>query len=158
MSQAKLVDFAGRLSELAEDHRRILDAVNRSQQVAAYYQEDASKWRAAVALLKGELIRQHQAQLYRSNEGKFAVLRRQVYEHFRDVVFQNWDPAQAPDGIYYHDAFLLAQKETWGARMNEATYRRRWNELADKRVTNPPLLEWEKPGYYVFAQLEGSTQ
>ena len=156
MSQAKLVDFAGRLSELAEDHRRILDAVDRSRSTAAYYQADATKQREALRLLKGELIRQHQGQIYRSNEGKFAALRRQIYEHFCDVVFPNWDPAQAPDGIYYHDAFLLAQKEAWGARMNEATYRRRWNELADKRVTNPPLLEWKKPGYYVLAQLEGS--
>jgi len=157
MTQCRLADFAGFWVELEHKQNQILDAVTRSQEVARYYQEDASRSKATIAFLKGELIRQHQAHLYRSNQGKWATLRRQVYEHFRDAVFPKWDPAQSPDGVYYHDAFVIWQQTVAGARMNEATYRRRWNELADRRVTNPPLLDWHKPGYYTLANLEDSS-
>jgi hypothetical protein len=145
------------MTRVEDEHRQILEAVDRSRQVAAYYQEDAAKKTEALRLLKGELVRQHQAGLYRSNKGKFAALRRQVYEHFRDVLFPDWDPVQAPHGIYYQDAFVLAHKETWGAHMNEATYRRRWNELADERITNPPLLDWKIPGYYKLAEIKEAS-
>ena len=154
MAQCRLVDFAGFISRIEDEHKQILEAVNRSQQVAAYYQEDASKWRTTVGLLKGELIRQHQAELYHSNEGRFATLRRQVYECFRDHLFPTWDPATDPDGVYWRDAFSNAQTHAWAQKgLDGATYRRRLNELADKRVTNPPLLEWKKPGYYVLAKI-----
>lgn len=138
---------------------QLLDAIKRSQEVAGFYQAQDQKKAEALRLLKGQLIRQHQAELFRSNEGKYAALRRQVYEHFRDEVFPDWDPSRAPHGVYYQDAFVLAHKQPWGVRMNEATYRRRWNELADKRITNPPLLEWKKPGWYVLAKiLEGNLE
>jgi len=158
MTQCRLVDITGFMTRVEDDHKQILEAVDRSREVAAYYQQDAAKKTEALRLLKGELIRQHQANLFRTNEGKFASLRRQVYEHFRDVVFPMWDPSRAPQGVYYQDAFALAHTETWGVHMNESTYRRRWNELADNRITNPPLLEWKIPGYYVLAKIPEASR
>jgi hypothetical protein len=106
--------------------------------------------------LKGQLIRQHQSNLYHSNQGRFATLRKQVYEHFREACFPSWNCNLVPDGVYWRGCFILAQMEPWGREFDSATYRRRLNELADKRVTNPPLLAWTRPGYYVLAQLEAS--
>ena len=153
MGQAKLVDFAGAVSELHEDHKRILEAVERSREAAAYYQNDAASQRHALRVLKGQLIRQHQAELFRVNAGAFVALRQLVYEHFRDVVFPAWDCDRYPDGVYYCDAYAKAQETPWGLKHNESTYRRRLNELAHKRITNPPLLEWKRPGYYVLAKV-----
>ena len=157
VSQAELIDFAGILSEARQVQKQMLDTIKECQRIAAFYQKDASKRRKALALLRGELVRQHQAQLYRSNEGRFVVLRRQIYEHFRDEVFPDWDPSENPNGVYYEQALASAHKKPWGAGLRESTYRRRLNELADKRVTNPPLLDWKKPGYYVLARLEAGT-
>jgi hypothetical protein len=158
MSQCRLVDFAGFMTRVEDEHRQILEAVDRSREVAAYYQEDAAKKTEALRLLKGELIRQHQAELYHSNAGRFATLRQQIYECFRDHIFPSWDPDEEPDGVYWRDAFRNAQTHSWAHNgLDGATYRRRLNELADSRVTNPRLLRWVKPGYYVLAEiLEGS--
>jgi hypothetical protein len=153
MSQCRLVDFAGFMTRVEDEHRQILEAVGRSRQVAAYYQEDAAKKTEALRLLKGELIRQHQAELYRSNELRFSSLRKKVYEFFRDVTFRSWNPEDAPHGVYWKNAFLDAKGEAWLTDVDGATYRRRLNELADKRITNPPLLEWKIPGRYVLAKI-----
>jgi hypothetical protein len=156
MGQAKLADFAGTISELHEDHKRILEAVERSREAAAYYQNDAASQRHALRVLKGQLVREHQAGLFRVNSGRFVVLRQLIYEHFRDDVFPGWDCDRHVDGVYYRDSFTKAQAKPWGAHLGESTYRRRLNELADKRLTNPPLLGWKRPGYYVLAKiLEG---
>ena len=156
MGQAKLVDFAGTVSELHEDHKRILEAVERSREAAAYYQNDAASQRHALRVLKGQLVREHQAGLFRVNGGRFVVLRQLIYEHFRDVVFPAWDCDRYPDGVYYPHAFSKAHATAWGANINELTYRRRLNELANKRDTNPRLLRWFRPGFYVLAALESS--
>jgi len=156
MTQCRLVDFAGFISRIEDEHKQILEAVSRSREVAAYYQEAAAKKTEALRLLKGELIRQHQAELYRSNELRFSTLRKKVYEFFRDVTFRSWNPEEAPHGVYWKNAFFDAKDEAWLTGVDGATYRRRLNELADEHVTNPSLLAWTRPGYYVLAELEGS--
>jgi hypothetical protein len=156
MTQAKLVDFGGMLSEMRDTQRQLKEAVERCQNVTAYYQGDAERQRHALRVLKGELIRQHQAELYRVNSGRFVALRQLIYEHFRDTAFPAWDCDRYPDGVYYRDAFTKAQASPWGVHLGESTYRRRLNELADKRETNPRLLRWFRPGYYVLAKVEGS--
>ena len=153
MTQSKLVDFGGMLSEIRDAQRQLKEAVERCQNVTAYYQNDAEKQRHALRVLKGQLIRQHQAELYRVNGGRFVALRQLIYEHFRDVVFPAWDCDRYPDGVYYPHAFSKAHATPWGANINELTYRRRLNELANKRDTNPRLLRWFRPGYYVLARI-----
>jgi hypothetical protein len=154
MAQTVLADFAGMLSEMRENQKRILKAVERSRQVAAYYQADAANKAEALRLLKDERIRQHQAALYFSNLGRFAALRQHVYAFFRDEEFPRWDPARCPDGVYWKNIFLGAKDKPWCIGTDGATFRRRLNELADRHVTNPPLLTWTRPGYYVLALLE----
>jgi hypothetical protein len=154
MTQTTLADFAGMLSEVRDRVKRMENALKRSQSTASFYQTRYGEIKQTVMTLKDELTRQHQAELYRSNEGRFATLRRQVYEFFRDVTFESWNAEEAPHGVYWKNAFLEAKGEAWLTGVDGATYRRRLNELADKRVTNPPLLEWKKPGYYVLAQIE----
>ena len=157
MTQSRRVYITRFMTRVEDDHKQILEAVVRSREVAAYYQEDAAKKTEALRLLKGELIRQHQAELYHSNAGRFATLRQQVYEHFRSLIFPFWNPDDAPHGMYWRGCFLLAQMEPWGRELDSATYRRRLNELADKRVTNPPLLAWTRPGYYVLAEIKEAS-
>jgi hypothetical protein len=132
---------------------RLLDAIERSRRMAGFYQARDERKGEALRVLKGQLIKQHQAQLYKSNQDGFSDLRRLVYECFRDCAFPTWNPDFSPHGLYWKEAHALFKIHSFGGLVDERTYSRRLNELADERVTNPPLLSWTRPGYYILAQL-----
>jgi exonuclease VII large subunit len=154
MPQTTLADVGGLLTEIRDNQRQLKQAVRRCQRAAAYYQEQAERAFEAAAALKGRLMQQHQADLYHTNQDRFSTLRGQIYACFRDDLFPSWDPIANPHGTHRRDALAHALTHPWAQGMDSTTYFRRLNELADARITNPPLLTWKpKPGYYRLAEI-----
>ena len=143
----------------SEEIRTIKKAVEDLRSTNAFYQkregverERADKLNEALLALKSHVNLEHQSVLWHDNEGRFATLRRQIYVFFKSQ-FKYWDPIESPDGIYWKDLFQHAQRtQPWCMNVDGATFRRRLNELADKR-SKPRLLKWVRPGYYLLNSL-----
>jgi hypothetical protein len=158
-----------------EEIRTIKKAVRELREGNAFYQaregvqrERAEKLNQALLAVKSQLILQHQSVLWHDNEGRFASLRREIYVCFKRDIFPSWGPLESPDGVYWKDAFEHARihhscdckdfSRAWCLNLDGATYRRRLNELADKKFFNPRLLKWIRPGYYLLNDLIAVTE
>lgn len=148
-----LIRIEQKVDWLSKSDRRLKSTIAFYQQQEGVQRDRAERSEEALLALRRKRIVQHQSYLWHDNQDRFASLRRQIYECFRDHIFPKWDPRETPAGMYWKILFEHARTHPWCVNVDGATYRRRLNELSDHRIHNRPL-QWLKPGYYLLAALE----
>lgn len=143
------------------------DALERSQHIAAFYQdqfaqekEDRQNLETALAALTKQTKQLLESEIWKKGKEDFRRLGLRVLEHFLEKALPSWDPKREPNGIHYKQ---IAQAFP---HHDPGTVRRRLNELSrdPKKLgmkggyspynctlygfQTPPLI-WRKPGFYL---------